>query len=114
MSVKYQQGANDDLAPLKSTPIDDDSATAFWGGAQKCFVQIALAAVLAATTLSTALAEKIQQGEQSDVPAGSLVNLKVDEVYWQNSIQPVAASLYVQLPFTDLEEIPAGSLFGEL
>src|SRR6266550_3079717 len=117
MSIRYSQGANDDLAPLKSTPIDDDSATGFWGGAQRCFVQVALAAVLAATTLSTALAEQIQQrsGDQSDVPAGSLVKstaLDYNE-FWQNQVAPVPSSLYQNLPLGEKDDLPAGSLFGE-
>lgn len=80
MAIIYRQGANDDLAPLKSVPIDDDSATAWWGGAQKCFVAVALAAVLAATALSTDVAASVAViGDQSDIPAHTLVNLTVDD-----------------------------------
>lgn len=111
--IRYAQGQSDDLAPLKSVGIDDDSATAWWGGAQKCFASVALAAVLASTALATVCAEQISQGEQSDVPAGSLVNLKVDEDYWQNPERPITASFYQALPyfFDPAEIVPAPAAF---
>lgn len=99
MAIKYSQGQGDDLAPLNSVGIDDDGATGWWSGAQKCFAGVAFASVLAATTLSTSLAAQIQQGDQSDVPAGSLVNLTVEESYWQNQTRPVPASFYQALPY---------------
>ena len=34
-----------------------------------------------------------------------------DEDFWQNAVAPVVAANYVELPFLDPEEIPAGHLF---
>ena len=49
--------------------------------------------------------------EQHDVPSQVVVGVP-DEIYWQlGGPQPVAASLYYNLPYLpDVEEIPAGSL----
>src|SRR4051794_16726150 len=93
--------------------IDDDSAD-YWCGVSRCAAGIALAGCLLATALSTSLAETVQQrsGDQSDVPAGSLVKstaLDYGET-WTNWVRPVLADFYQKLPLGDPEELPAGSL----
>ena len=108
MAIIYQQGANDDLAPLASVGFDDQS-NGWWGGTQKCFASIALAAVLAATAVSTAIASQVSSQDQSEVVVAQFAH----DDYWQNPSAPVAASNYQKLQFVDLDEIPAGSLYGQ-
>jgi hypothetical protein len=131
MAIIYRQGANDDLVPLASVGIDDDSATGWWGGAQKCFVAVALATFLATAALSTDVAASVAVGEQSDIPAGALVNVKIDDdsatAWWAgaqkcfswvhaSSVQSQTA-LSAQLSEYEAEgeqsDVPAGSLFGQ-
>lgn len=71
MAVKYFQGNNDDLAPLSSIGVDDDSACNWWGGVQKCFASVAIASALATATLSGQVAEQISQ-DREEIPAGFL------------------------------------------
>lgn len=73
MAIKYTQGNNDDLGPLVSVSIDDDSGTSWWGGAQKCFAQVALAAVIATTALATQIGQQISQ-DREEIPAGYLTS----------------------------------------
>jgi len=60
---------------------------------------------------STFLVPQQASFEQHDVPSQVVVGVP-DEIYWQlGGPQPVAASLYYNLPYLpDVEEIPAGSL----
>ena len=117
MAIRYIQQGDDAPLPGKNTPIDDDSAIAWWGGVSRCAVGIAIAACLVVTSLSTALAQQVQQesGDQSDVPSGALVKstaLDYGEL-WENWVIPVAANLYQNLPLGEKDDLPAGNLFGQ-
>lgn len=109
MSIRYmQKGDEDQCAALAPIKFEDD--TAFWAGVQKCGAGIALAAVLAATALSTAQAAIVDSYHQDD-PAGKLFG-QDDEDFWQNPVAPVPAALG-RLYLPDPEEIPATTLRGQ-
>ena len=126
-------------APLGQTPTItyDEDSNDWWGGVQKCFVQVAIATTIAATALTTQLAQpnfdpqemppissedmtwqhQIQPPTQWNVPifvssAGAAPGqYQVEEDFWQNPVAPVVwpnGRLYLPDP----EEIPTGNLSG--
>lgn len=106
MPIIYQYQADDlPIAAAVVNPVDDDS---WWSGVQTCFASIALASLLATTSLSTAIAPTVWS--QDEIP-GSLSG-QPDEDFWQNPVAPVPNTLrlFQQWPL-DVQE-PAGSLFG--
>lgn len=98
----------EELAPGKSTPLDDDSSN-WWAGAQRCFATAAVAAVLAGSAFAAALDRNLQQ--QTDEVGPQSVAQAVDEYYWQNPTPPVPASLWQPLPIDfDAGEVAPGAV----
>lgn len=88
MSIRYFH-PNDEGQLVPPPPISFDEDTAWWAGVQKCGATIALAAVIAATALSTAQAATVDSYHQDD-PAGKLFG-QYDEDFWENPVPPVQA-----------------------
>jgi hypothetical protein len=83
--------------PPPPLTIDDDSLC-WWGGTQRCFASVALATVIAAGTLSTALAQKIQQQTEDVVPAAA--SFVANDDYWINPSPTPATVNFVSRPYT--------------
>lgn len=80
MAIKHIVGTED--VPQLKNQIDDDNGS-WWGGVQLAGAYVVVAAgLLASAALTTQTAQTVADSHQDD-PAGSLVNLKVEEDYWQ-------------------------------
>jgi hypothetical protein len=84
---------------LQPPCLGDDSDN-WWGGVQQCFASVALAALVATTSLSGQLASSVTQERDDYVPPPT-ANI-VDEDYWQNRTSPVAASNWIA-PFDQVD-----------
>ena len=119
MSVRYLQSGDDSTAKLLSGGQIDDDGQAWWGGAQRCFASVAIAAAIAVTTLATNVAQATQQ-DPEEIPAGSLKKFtSPDEDYWSpcanatgdGQTAPAQWTLYQPLPYLpDLSDDPAHTL----
>lgn len=108
MPILYQHQPDEAITWQK---IAFDEEGGWWAGVRQCAATVALAAVLSATSLSTAQAVQVYSYHQDD-PAGNL-KANPEEQYWQNSVAPVPASLLSPQQWTfDVQE-PAGSLSGQ-
>jgi hypothetical protein len=119
MSIRYIQSGDEPAGSLLTGGQIDDGADSWWAGAQYCFASIALAAAVAASTLSAAVGGRLQQ-DPEEIPAGSLIS-PVDEDFWpasagattggQSPVRPASPPSFQPLPYLpEPEEIPAGSL----
>lgn len=100
----------DESTTWRTVGFDEDDG--WWVGIQKCAATVALAATLALSGAQTAQANQVFNWQQDD-PAGSLKG-QPEELYWQNPVAPVPATLQSPQQWTfDVQE-PAGNLFGPI
>lgn len=112
MAIRYlQTGTDNDLPRHPTTTFDDDSAQSWWGGVALCSVQFALSAALLVSAQGAVARDQWTRDIQD--PTGTNLHQPANEDYWQNPTAPVPATLYQQLPLTDVEQIPAGGLRGQ-
>jgi hypothetical protein len=129
MSIRYIQSGDEPAGSLLAGGQIDDGTDSWWAGAQLCFARVALAAAVAASTLSATIASDIQQ-DAEEIPAGSLRN-QPDEDFWppyavatggmpliafaaggaQGLVTALPPTLSQRLPYLpEPDEIPAGLL----
>jgi hypothetical protein len=110
MAIRYWRSGDDGdgIFPAGTRGLDDDT----YGGDLFLRANRGVAVAAAAASIFTAsLGYGICQ-DREEIPAGKLYAVP-DELYWQNPVAPVAASLFQVLPYRpDPEEIPAGKLYG--
>ena len=87
MALIYIWPSDDEQLAGQAVDSHFDEDASWWAGAQKCGATVTLAAVLAITTASTALATSVF-GQREDTPQ-LLSTPLVYEEYWQNPVAPV-------------------------
>jgi hypothetical protein len=91
--IIYNYQPDEITAPPPPPLTIDDDGVSWWAGTQQCFASVALATLIAAGTLSAALAQKVQQQTEDVVPAAA--SFVVDEDYWINPSPPLATVNFV-------------------
>jgi len=103
--------SGDDLPQGTPAGVPDDDQNSWWSGAQKSFAVVAIAATLAAASLSTQVAAATAGPSDEQIPAGQLHG-QPDEDFWQNPAAPIAASLEWPQPFS-FEQNESPTLNGQ-
>ena len=107
MPINYQYQPDDPAGSLFGVP--DEQSDSWWAGVKQCFVAVAITAAAATSASATQVAISTASQHQDEV---GFLHGQPDEDFWQNYVQPVPASIYQALPFTDHDEIPSG-LYGQ-
>lgn len=109
MPVRYQQ-LPEDLPLQQSAFVDDDSS--WWAGVQTSFSTVAIAAVLAVTSLSTAIAANLPLVDDGN---DAFQNATIVDEDYSPSLAPVSSYLQSvnRQCFLEADEIPAGNLYGQ-